>query len=103
MIGKMGRKTVQNLNSALGGAVYVDNTHYRSNRIVHYSEGLKLKNLQEPGWPVKRQETGGCSQCKDAGTIQPQPLLPRGILGSTLPDLPIFFFKPEIPLLREIS
>lgn len=35
---------------------------------------------------IKRQEAGGCSPCKDAGSTQPQPLLPRGTLGSTSPD-----------------
>lgn len=47
--GKMERKTVQNLNSALGGAVYVANTHYWSKRRKR-SEGLKLTYPEEPGW-----------------------------------------------------
>lgn len=56
---------------------------------VKEKKALRRSQTQTPRGTrlaIRRQGAGGCLPCKDASSTQPQPLLPHGMLGSTLSD-----------------
>lgn len=87
-MGKMAGKTVQNLSSALGGAVRVESTWHRWDKEEGPSEGLRLKGLR--GWPLggRRQEDAVTAAAWGAGLYPARPPV-----KSFNPEIQLFYLK----------